>query len=343
MASPLARLATGDTSDATSRQALTRTQATAKNTRRTTVPTRCPAAATGFCQDTCGRQRGCGGSSENASGALPLSELSMGIRVTATSSETPTAIAIVSAWSPKSWPAIPSTNTSGRNTAMMVSVEATTAIATSRVPSIADATIPSPRSRALAMLSSTTIESSTTSPAASARPLSDMTFRLRPSWSMRKNVVMIDTGSDRPTTRVLQRAAQYRVDLDVADGRADELRLVVDHGQADVRGQAFAQVGDARVHRVGGGHGVGIALLVDGQLDRLAPVQADDRLALLVVLAHRGDIAQAHRPAVGNRAAAGRRRALRGHCRGQHRGIAGRRCDPRHLVGSTTGGAGGLG
>ena len=88
------------------------------------------------------------------------------------------------------------------------------------------ARMPSPRSRALAMLSSTTIESSTTRPVASARPASDITLRLRPSWSMKKKVAMIDTGSDsadherapavaqeEEDDQDRQQAADHRVDL----------------------------------------------------------------------------------------------------------------------------------
>ena len=78
------------------------------------------------------------------------------------------------------------------------------------VEGIAACRIPSPRSRALAMDSSTTIESSTTRPVASARPPSDITLRLRSSWSMKKNVVTIDTGSDSDTTNVLQPSRRNR-------------------------------------------------------------------------------------------------------------------------------------
>ena len=99
----------------------------------------------------------------------------------ATTSDTAMAIDTVRAWSRNSCPAMPSTNTSGRNTAIVVRVEATTAIDTSRVPSMVDSSTPRPRSRALAIDSSTTIESSTTRPVARARPPSDITFRLRPS------------------------------------------------------------------------------------------------------------------------------------------------------------------
>src|SRR5690606_13033599 len=72
------------------------------------------------------------------------------------------------------------------------------------------------------------------------------------------------------------------------------------------------------------------AFLVQRELDRLAAVEADDRLALLVALAHGRDVAQAHRHAAGRLRTAG---AARAHRRGQHRGVARGRRDPRHLVG----------
>jgi hypothetical protein len=73
------------------------------------------------------------------------------------------------------------------------------------------------------------MESSTTRPVASASPPSDITLRLRPNCPMKKNVAMIDTGSDSEITNVLQpsrrnrkmirideQAADHRVQLDVA-------------------------------------------------------------------------------------------------------------------------------
>ena len=86
----------------------------------------------------------------------------------------------VSAWSLNNWPPTPSTNTIGRNTATVVSVEATTAPCTSLVPSTAAWYRPFPVSRWRAITSSTTIESSTSMPMPSARPPSDMMFSDRP-------------------------------------------------------------------------------------------------------------------------------------------------------------------
>ena len=98
-----------------------------------------------------------------------------------------------------------------------------------------------PFSRCLAMFSSTTIESSTTMPVASARPPSDITLRLSPSWPMKKKVAMIETGSDSAMTKVLQPSRRKkkmiriastppiaRLDLDLVSALLDELGLVLD-------------------------------------------------------------------------------------------------------------------
>ena len=162
------------------------------------------APAMGLSTRFSGRHSGCGASAGKPSGALALSEDSIGISVSETMSDIRMAMAMVSAWSLNSCPATPSTNTSGRNTATVVSVDATTAMLTSCVPAMAACSTPSPRSRAFAMLSSTTIESSTTRPVARARPPSDITFRLSPNWSMKKNVAMSEIGSDSAMTNVLQ-------------------------------------------------------------------------------------------------------------------------------------------
>ena len=206
----------GPTTALTARQPRTNSQASPKNTQRSSAPMPRPVPANGFCQRASGRHCGCGASSGNAIGARPFSADSIGISVIATTSEIAMAIATVSAWSRNNWPAMPSTNTSGRNTAIVVSVEATTAMLTSRVPAMAASSMPSPRSRALAIDSSTTIESSTTMPVARARPPSDITLRLRSSWPMKKNVAMIDTGNDSEITNVLQPSRRNRKMIRIA-------------------------------------------------------------------------------------------------------------------------------
>lgn len=71
-------------------------------------------------------------------------------------------------------PLIPSMNSSGRNTASVVSVLAVIAIATSLVPFASSGGIPLSRSRV--MFSSTTMELSTSMPTPRARPPSVMIF-----------------------------------------------------------------------------------------------------------------------------------------------------------------------
>jgi hypothetical protein len=87
-----------------------------------------------------------------------------------TTSEASRLKATVSAWSRKSWPATPSTNTIGRKTETVVRVEAVTAMATSREPLAAASKRSSPPSRCRKMFSRTTIELSTSSPTPSASP-----------------------------------------------------------------------------------------------------------------------------------------------------------------------------
>jgi hypothetical protein len=69
-----------------------------------------------------------------------------------------------------------------------------------------------------------------------------------------------------------------------------------------------------RVQLVRDGDGVGVAFLVDRELDRFLATHADDRFALLVALLDRRDIAQSHRHAAGD--AATRRFGSSRTCRG---------------------------
>ncbi len=93
-----------------------------------------------------------------------------------------------------SCPASPCTNTSGKNTATVVSVDATTAMATMDEPFAAASMGLSPASRRWKMLSSTTIESSTSMPTPSASPPSDMRLSESPMRYMTMNVAMTEIG-----------------------------------------------------------------------------------------------------------------------------------------------------
>lgn len=83
-----------------------------------------------------------------------------------TKSEAPSAIAVVRAKGRNSSPVMSPTSASGRNTAMVVTVEAVIAEATSFTPTVMACSFSSPRARCRLMFSTTTIESSTTRPIA---------------------------------------------------------------------------------------------------------------------------------------------------------------------------------
>ena len=101
---------------------------------------------------------------------------SIGVRVSATTSEISTEIATVAPNSPRKLPTMPSTNTTGTNTAAMESVAAVAAKAISLVPRDAASWEESPWSRWRSMFSSTTIASSITTPTASVMASSVMVF-----------------------------------------------------------------------------------------------------------------------------------------------------------------------
>ena len=141
-----------------------------------------------------------------AARAIPIIAETIGMIVSDTTREARSENDTVSAWSRNSCAAIPSTNTTGTNTAIVVRVEATTARPTSEAPRCAATAPLSPRSRLLKIASSTTIESSTSMPTPSARPPSDMTLSVVPVWYIRKKVAMIEIGIDTLMIRVLYRS-----------------------------------------------------------------------------------------------------------------------------------------
>ena len=118
----------------------------------------------------------------------------MGIKYRATTSDAIKENMTVRAMSPKIWPATPSTKTMGKKTDMVVSVEATTAPPTSETPLIVDLTKSSPSSRQRKMLSSTTMELSTSIPTPRANPPRDMILRDTPDNCMGAKVAKMDTG-----------------------------------------------------------------------------------------------------------------------------------------------------
>ena len=96
----------------------------------------------------------------------------IGVSVSATSAENPTAAATVTPNSPNSRPSVPPMYETGMNTAISTSVVAMTAKPISRLPFTALSSAGSPPSMRRAMFSSTTMASSTTRPIASTAPSS---------------------------------------------------------------------------------------------------------------------------------------------------------------------------
>ncbi len=94
-----------------------------------------------------------------------------------------------------------------------------------------------------------------------------------------------------------QRTADQRVLFDVVQRRLDEGRLVLDRGEAGAGRQTRGKPIEFGAHRLGHADGVGVAFLVDGQLDRLAAIDAHDAFALLVALAHLGNVLETDRHA----------------------------------------------
>jgi hypothetical protein len=130
----------------------------------------------------------------------------MGTKVRATTSDVASEKTTDSARSPKTWPAIPVTNTIGRKTATVVSVEAVTAPPTSRAPRTAARVGESPSSRQRKTDSMTTMPLSTSMPIPSASPPSDIRLSDTPKrWSGAK-VATTQSGIETQTTRVWARS-----------------------------------------------------------------------------------------------------------------------------------------
>ncbi len=131
----------------------------------------------------------------------------VGTKANATSIEASSENEIVNAWSRINWPARPCTKTSGKKTTTVVSVEATTAIATVPAPRAAAVFKSSGCSCRLRQIdSNTTIESSTIMPTPIAKPPSDMRFNDNPRRYMMMNVASTLTGIDSEMIAVERRS-----------------------------------------------------------------------------------------------------------------------------------------
>ena len=119
-----------------------------------------------------------------------------------TAIESPTAAAIARAMSPKSWPTSPSTKSTGRNTATLVSVLARIAPHTSWVPFTAASFGGSPALQWTKMFSSTTTELSISMPTANAMPARLITLSVRSKAARARKVPITLTGIDIATISV---------------------------------------------------------------------------------------------------------------------------------------------
>ena len=93
-----------------------------------------------------------------------------------------------------------------------------------------------------------------------------------------------------------EQAADQRRLAHFADRRRDESGLVIDQLELAAARQRLGELFDALADPRGELHRVGVALLVDGELDGLASVDSRDRLAVLVAARHGRDIAQVDGP-----------------------------------------------
>jgi hypothetical protein len=121
---------TGPTIATTRRKTRTKTQSHAEAApAHRSAPTHATATGHAFSQRCCGCHAAVGSSGNASVFGLPRASQHRNQASSTPAAKRSIAIATVSAWSENSWPAMPSTNTSGRNTAMVVRVEATTAAA----------------------------------------------------------------------------------------------------------------------------------------------------------------------------------------------------------------------
>jgi hypothetical protein len=145
-------------------------------------------------------------------------------------------------------------------------------------------------------------------------PPSDMMLSVRSLAYMQTKVPMTQTGIGEADDARRPGVAQEGVDQQhgeeaapdgrrthLADRRGDEVRLVVDFGQLDALGERLADLLHALADACGGLHRVAVAFLVNAELDRLATVDANDCLALLVRALHDGDVLEIDGAVAGRR------------------------------------------
>ncbi len=92
-----------------------------------------------------------------------------------------------------------------------------------------------------------------------------------------------------------EHAAEQRVELHFAERVLDEDRLILDRRKLRAFRQRILELFDLCVDGLGDADRIGVAFLVDRELDRLAAVDAHDAFAFLVALRDGRDVLEAHR------------------------------------------------
>ena len=116
---------------------------------------------------------------------------------------------------------MPLINKKGKNTTSVVRVEPHKAPITSLVPSLAAFISDFPSSSLPTILSRTTIELSTRSPTASARPVIETKFKVSPIKYMAANVAVIEIGILSATTEELRHPPKKRIRISTTRTRAN--------------------------------------------------------------------------------------------------------------------------
>jgi hypothetical protein len=236
-----------------------------------------------------------------------------GSTVIAMMSDTPIATEIVSARSANSCPSVFFMKITGRNTMIVVSVEAKSAGQTWIAPSSAACAGEAPRSRRSRMLSSTMVAASSVMPTANAMPAIEITFSVWPVTSMTSTVASTLTGIAMPTRSVERNwrrnshstpTARMTPCKQVAGHEADRLvdedrriERLLDR-KAKVRERPFAKLPDLFLDRVQRREHVGAGFLQDLDRDRRVVVLHRERVAVAPFDRDRGDVGKVHRPAI---------------------------------------------
>ena len=193
----------------------------------------------------------------------------------------------------------------------------------------------SPRARAVSMASSTTIELSTSMPAARARPASETTSSGTPQRWKAENAASIEAGTATARAQGGPPAPEHQPQHGDAQGEAEQRRhperpqgrghlgaAVRHHLDARARRRPAPQLRRPLAHPGGEGHGVGLRRAEDAHQGPLAAVEAEEGAVPHLLEPHAGHVAQhalAPRPGDAQGAQGVERDGVLPHQQGAHR------------------------